>query len=248
MKTCGIYSIKNKIDGKLYIGKAVNIEGRFRTHISSLKKNKHDNDYLQNAWNKYGSESFEFSILEKCDKDSLNDREIFHISNLKTKRPGGYNLTDGGDGITNPSDSTRKKISESMTGKKRSEESKRKQSESLMGHPGRRGWKQTSEAKRKISIKNTGQKRSDDFRKGVSERNRERVVKEETKEKIRNTMLKSGTSKGENNPRAKISELLVLWVRDLLSKNIKNIKIHKITGVSVDTISRIKNKKGWNHV
>jgi len=50
----GIYQIKNTLNGKFYVGSAVNIKQRWSTHISSLNKNNHHSGHLQNAWNKYG--------------------------------------------------------------------------------------------------------------------------------------------------------------------------------------------------
>lgn len=59
----GIYAIKNKIDGKLYIGQTVNFARRFSHHRWSLRSGKHSSPKLQNAWNKYGESAFEFLIL-----------------------------------------------------------------------------------------------------------------------------------------------------------------------------------------
>ena len=56
----GIYCIKNLENGKIYIGKSVNIKNRWISHRNTLKNNKHDNSYLQNSWNKYGESSFVF--------------------------------------------------------------------------------------------------------------------------------------------------------------------------------------------
>ena len=60
-----------------------------------LKKNYHHNIHLQNAWNKYGEENFEFSIIEECHMDQLDQREIYWISKLNSYEDG-YNLTSGG--------------------------------------------------------------------------------------------------------------------------------------------------------
>jgi group I intron endonuclease len=60
---CGIYRIINKTNNKIYIGSSVNILSRFSKHKSLLKHNKHDNDYLQNSYNKYGLENFLFEII-----------------------------------------------------------------------------------------------------------------------------------------------------------------------------------------
>jgi group I intron endonuclease len=71
----GIYQIKNLIDNKIYIGSAVNFRKRWRLHRYQLNNNSHDNRHLQNAWNKYSSEAFEFKIIEIVDKSVLLTRE-----------------------------------------------------------------------------------------------------------------------------------------------------------------------------
>jgi group I intron endonuclease len=75
----GIYTIKNKANGKLYVGSAVDIDHRWRTHKSNLRNKKHGNRYLQSAWNKYGEDCFEFCIIEICFPFSLIEREQFYI-------------------------------------------------------------------------------------------------------------------------------------------------------------------------
>ncbi len=130
----GIYCITNKIDGKVYIGQSTNITERFRHHKSELKYNRHKNSHLQNSWNKYGLENFEFSILEKCNIDDLDRLERFYINKYNSMdREFGYNRESGGNAKKCASLETRKKISENhidvsgennpMYGKKMSEES-----------------------------------------------------------------------------------------------------------------------------
>ena len=60
----GIYGIFNLINGKVYVGKASNINSRFRSHKSLLNKGVHYNAYLQHSWNKYGKSNFKFDIIE----------------------------------------------------------------------------------------------------------------------------------------------------------------------------------------
>lgn len=91
----GIYKITNLLNGKVYIGQSVDIEKRWSTHKAELKNNYHYNFHLQNAWNKYGEESFEFSVVEECDIDKLNQCEIYWISKFNSYKDG-YNLTSGG--------------------------------------------------------------------------------------------------------------------------------------------------------
>lgn len=75
----GIYKIENIINGKCYIGQSINIKRRWEIHRSELKNNTHYNQYLQKAWNKYGENSFNFSIIEECDHNKLDEREMFWV-------------------------------------------------------------------------------------------------------------------------------------------------------------------------
>jgi len=43
-KICGIYCIKNLIDNKKYIGKSVDISSPWKSHLSSLRKDNHNNN------------------------------------------------------------------------------------------------------------------------------------------------------------------------------------------------------------
>lgn len=62
----GIYEIVNTVNGKRYIGSAKNFTQRFHTHRSDLRRGRHANAKLANAWNKYGETAFEFRPLFTC--------------------------------------------------------------------------------------------------------------------------------------------------------------------------------------
>jgi len=92
-KRSGIYSIKNKINNKVYIGKTKNLYYRKYQHFGELNSNKHKNTYLQKAFNKYGKDNFEFTVIEYCDSEILGKREYFWISHYNAcDRTKGYNL------------------------------------------------------------------------------------------------------------------------------------------------------------
>lgn len=96
-KIIGIYCIENIDTNKKYIGQSKDIEGRWYKHKNELRHNSHDNDYLQKAWNKYGENRFEFSILEECDESELNEKEVYYIDHFNTlDYRFGYNLKEGG--------------------------------------------------------------------------------------------------------------------------------------------------------
>lgn len=77
--TSGIYAIRNLNNGKFYIGSAVKLSGRFRTHLCDLRKGRHHSQHLQRSWNKHGAESFAFEVLELCPADDLITREQWWI-------------------------------------------------------------------------------------------------------------------------------------------------------------------------
>lgn len=138
--TCGIYYIKNLIDGKIYIGQSVNIEKRWKEHIQALKSKNHRNNYLQNVYNKYGEKELEHKIILVCEKEELNEKESFYILEFNSLVPNGYNLTNGGDSQFEISSETRKKLKESKLGSKNpmfgitpSPETLEKRSKSLLG-------------------------------------------------------------------------------------------------------------------
>lgn len=64
MTDIGVYCITNKVNNKKYIGSSKSIRKRKYGHFTLLKKNKHKNKHLQNAYNLYGKENFIFTKLQ----------------------------------------------------------------------------------------------------------------------------------------------------------------------------------------
>lgn len=91
--TSGIYKITNIVNGKVYVGSTVNLYHRRCHHFGRLRSNDHANEHLQNAFNKYGEQSFHFAVIELCDRDNLLDREDFWINGLNAHHSkSGYNI------------------------------------------------------------------------------------------------------------------------------------------------------------
>jgi len=94
----GIYFIKNKINGKIYIGKSIRIKQRLIQHKHLLCKKemskRHCNRYLYSSVQKYGWDNFETGILEEIQDDSLLvERELYWMMKLRsTEQKFGYNL------------------------------------------------------------------------------------------------------------------------------------------------------------
>jgi len=147
-----IYKATNKINGKSYIGQTVkSLKKRIREHIN-LSKNG-SNRPLHAALRKYGPENFTWEIIVDCGDNQhfLNESEIFFIDRYNTKSPNGYNLTDGGEGISgfNHTEETKRKMK-----KPKSEKARKNMSEAHKGVP-------LSETQRKSqSIAHTGERNS----------------------------------------------------------------------------------------
>ena len=90
--SCGIYKITNNITEKMYIGRSVNIEDRWKHHIGAK-----DDYAIHKSMRKYGVENFTFEIIEECDESLLDEREQYWIQYYNTYNYG-YNLTVGGEG------------------------------------------------------------------------------------------------------------------------------------------------------
>ena len=152
--TPGIYQIENLANGKKYIGSSANTKRRLQAHKSQLISDCHDNKHLQRAWNKYGGDNFEFSVIILCGKPYLIKNEQWILDNWRPE----YNMA---------------LIAKSpMKGRKHSEATKQKMSISQKGK--RLGMKHSLESRMKISIAQKGRTSN---RKGVK-------LSEETKRKI----------------------------------------------------------------
>lgn len=161
---CGIYCITNIVNFKKYVGQSTSIQLRWRTHKSALRYGRYGSSHFQKAWNKYGEENFEFSILEECENDveTLTKKEDYWINFYDTRNPDkGYNSREAG-----------------IHGK-RSEESNEKI------RIARTGTKASEESKERNRISNTGRKHSEETKKKISEANKGKPKSEETKEKLR---------------------------------------------------------------
>jgi group I intron endonuclease len=130
-----VYVIENKINGKLYVGKANNVERRWSKHRAAARDGA--DGLLYRAIRKHGVENFQIRIVDESEDEklTLNVLEPKWIQQLKDDGHELYNLTEGGDGIPGliHSDETRRKMSESQRGKKLTECTKQKLREANLG-------------------------------------------------------------------------------------------------------------------
>lgn len=170
----GIYGIRNKQNGKWYVGQAVDIEKRWREHKKQSKQYANAGLKLQRAFAKHGHAGFEWIVLEECSPDKLDEREAYWIAQ-KGSFENGYNMTLGGGGRRGYtlSPETRAKIGEAnrgpnnwLYGKSLPEETREKISASNKGK--RTGQKASDETRNKQSASHKGRKFTDDHRAAIS--------------------------------------------------------------------------------
>lgn len=78
----GVYCIKNTLNNKIYIGSTSNnFYNRYHQHISDYKVGKREIRILYRAFDKYGIENFEFTIICICSKSDCIKMEQFYINN-----------------------------------------------------------------------------------------------------------------------------------------------------------------------
>lgn len=88
----GIYEIRNKINGKRYIGRSKDIDKRWIEHMTMLENGIHHSIKLQRAWNKYGKDNFEFNILKEVKTRSMLHKNETKYINLYDSMLNGYNM------------------------------------------------------------------------------------------------------------------------------------------------------------
>jgi group I intron endonuclease len=232
MEVFYLYSITNKIDGKIYIGQSIDPEKRWKKHLA-YSKQENKPQYIHRAINKYGAVNFIFEVIASCrtQKDA-NETEIHLINQYDSRNPDkGYNLCRGGIGGwlgKQHSKESNEKNRQAHLGKKASEETKQKQSAS-MKEKCANGWMPaTSFIKGNDTARVwKGKKLSKEHKNKISEGLKGHTYSEETLNKMRIAQ-----------PKKTLSEVQLENVKILLSDGNSLTKIQELTGIERHFISR----------
>lgn len=125
-RVIGIYAIVCRENGKVYVGKSINVRKRLISHKCSLRAKKRSkkatNRKLYNDVQLYGWESFDCYILEEfdtIDEILIADRELHWMMHLNSTDPNeGYNLRLDSETAMIVHDDTRALISAAVSGEK----------------------------------------------------------------------------------------------------------------------------------
>ena len=209
-KVAAIYAIRNKINQKVYIGSTKNMYKRVTLHLYKLAGNKHTNSPLQNDYNKYGKDNFEYIVLlELNTTDNLEQEEQWFMDIYKDYL---YNLDSADGKIRNEktlkiirtmnigkirTPETIEKLRKVNTGKKIPDEQR------LRMIAGLKGKKRTEEQKEKIRQSLIGHEVSEETRKKISEKNKGRIpynLGKKTDEETRNKQSISAKNRKDRKP------------------------------------------------
>lgn len=95
-----IYCIKCLRSGRVYVGGSSHgARGRYRNHMSQLRRGVHKNKRLQDDFDEYGEECFEFSVLAECEPELLHKHEAEWCLKLGAyEKSRGYNVISAPNG------------------------------------------------------------------------------------------------------------------------------------------------------
>lgn len=96
MSTYTIYAIKCIETKRMYIGRTRQpVEERIKAHLTLLRSKKHTNKLMQEDYNRYGEDTFEYYELEIGIEFKDRSREVFYMDKYKTcNSKYGYNTND----------------------------------------------------------------------------------------------------------------------------------------------------------
>lgn len=98
----GIYKVTNKVNGKIFIGKGLNVQGKMNSLEFQLKHGSaFINKELQDDWKQYGEKNFTFEIIDQLEPsddpkknmtDELSELESLWLNKLSPYNEKGYNV------------------------------------------------------------------------------------------------------------------------------------------------------------
>lgn len=83
MKIIGVYKITNTITGDFYIGSSKNIKSRWAVHKCHSTWKNYPSNQMYLDMKHYGTDKFEFQVIEEVEPEHLKETEQQFIETLK---------------------------------------------------------------------------------------------------------------------------------------------------------------------
>lgn len=226
-----IYCIENIITNKFYIGQTQenNPNSRWADHKSALRSGK-GNTHLRNSYNKYGQNSFTFTILEEVllpeitvinRNEHLTIYEDAWIQFFKQCSLELYNV---------------RIAASSNKGMKHSQEAKKKMSDKL--------------CERIAPNKNIPM--SEEQKLKLSKNKKGKPCSSKTKFKLGQIPWNKGKefpdNSGESCILSKLTEKQVKDIRELLASGVSCVKVSNLYNINRNTVYRIRDRKSWAYI
>jgi group I intron endonuclease len=195
-----IYMINNKINNKKYIGQTTrSLNKRIYEYKAAYKYNKFYNQHLLGAFQKYGWDNFEFSIIDTAQTiEELNAKEIRYIIQYQTTdKTKGYNIESGGDNAI-PDIETLNKMSKSHFGIKQTDNWINKRVAKAGTEEAKKYGKKKTEEEKQLLSKNSpkywlNKKRNEETKQKISETKKKIGLTDKQKEIICKKVYKIDT-------------------------------------------------------
>jgi len=184
-----IYLVTCTVNGMRYIGQhsGSTLSEYWNHNVARALSGGTDRSYLFNAIRKYGRDAFVVKQLVTVgSKEELDYYECKLIKKYKTKKPYGYNLTDGGEGALGRevSPETRQKIKNALSGRSPSPQNVIARVKSVIGNKWNIGRKRSTEELEKFRIAMRKVKRTKEWCSNIAAALKGKKASPETRRKL----------------------------------------------------------------
>lgn len=249
----GVYSIRNTVDGRQYIGSAATtFKRRKRRHLNSLRKGR-GNYRLRAAWDERGEAAFEFLVLEVCEPERCLEREQYWMDVIRSVEPEfGYNCCPAAGSLVGAklSEQHKQSIAESVAEAWR-QEGYREAVAAKISATLKERWEDQDFWEKMIAARRKSYSGNYDLRARVSDNSIEQwenYTDEQRAEALRKMAEGSRKVRGEDRYNSVLTEEIVLEARLLRAQGWTYRSLQERYGCGFITIYKAVVGTTWSHI